>query len=96
MSLTDEVMEAVPNFGMKYVSLPNIKDKPTEANPSPIRMIRWYEHEARIKELEKDAARYQWLCENKNVRWSEIVGFHFDADTGIDEAIDQAINKTKT
>lgn len=42
-------------------------------------------------ELEKDAARYRWLCENKYVPWSKIVGFYFDADTGIDQAIDQAM-----
>jgi hypothetical protein len=50
----------------------------------------------KVLELEKDAERYRWLCENKLVNWAQIVGFYFDADTGIDQAIDQAMIKRPT
>lgn len=47
----------------------------------------------KVRELEKDAARYRWLCENKFVNWAQVVGFYFDADTGIDQAIDEAMKR---
>ncbi len=45
----------------------------------------------KVRELEKDAARYRWLCENKLVSWAQIVGIYFDADTEIDQVIDEAM-----
>jgi hypothetical protein len=34
---------------IKFVSSANIKDKPTQASPSPIRVIWWSEHEKLLK-----------------------------------------------
>jgi len=86
MSLIDQLTKAeFPDFGIQYVSLQHIKDKPTEANPSPIRMILWSEHEARIKELETALLQakfdIQYLYNNT------------DKHVAI-KRIDQAINET--
>jgi hypothetical protein len=72
-------------FPWHYASLHSIKERVTEANPSPIRIIRWTEHEELMEAAQsRHAAEREALVKSINHAASVIIANFLD-DLEVDD-----------